>query len=221
MIKKRPFLWKGKLKKEAPPDFYLIYKNDIFGMYHASAWQVACFVRDEDFAGSKIQPVPLKAVSSRLIESNVIFLFSGCTTPRRGRLPASFGTKRSLGRIQPVPLKAVSSRLIESNAVLKIVVHFLNIPRRSFATLAQLVEQRIRNAWVGSSSLLGGSIKSRFVPADLLFYLQHFPRAAPVNLVSFFSPRGGWSLFPAVFSALPRAFPETQGPTPSPAGFCD
>ena len=42
--------------------------------------------------------------------------------------------------------------------------------REKHATVAQLVEQRIRNAWVGGSSPPSGSKKERFLP--LFFVLQ-------------------------------------------------
>ena len=54
-------------------------------------------------------------------------------------------------------------------------LHFINKAdkQHSVAVLAQLVEQRIRNAWVGGSSPLNGTIfLSAFSPPDNIF--RHF-----------------------------------------------
>ncbi len=44
-----------------------------------------------------------------------------------------------------------------------------------FAVLAQLVEQRIRNAWVGGSSPLNGTI---FLFKEFSYILRHYERVA-------------------------------------------
>ena len=74
-----------------------------------------------------------------------------------------------------LPARPVSARRNFFIPTPKKRLHFINKAdkQHSVAVLAQLVEQRIRNAWVGGSSPLNGTIfLSAFSPPDNIF--RHF-----------------------------------------------